>query len=152
MNLLSYYAVVEDALNQLDIKSENARCEGEGEWMILKDGREIYLDVWVPGQKSQWQYYSAENPEPVFQMICPIARVSKDTDKQRLFEDLMQLNFHLYYGSFMLNGPENIIALQYRRLATGLNQRELLEPLNAIGYYAVNLGTVLIEKFQLEKL
>lgn len=152
MNLLSYYAVVEDALKQLDIKPESARCEGEGEWMIVKDGREIYLDVWVPEQKSQWQYYLAENPEPVFQIICPIARLSKDTDKQRLFEDLMQLNFHLYYASFMLNGPENIIALQYRRLATGLNQRELLEPLNAIGYYAVNLGTVLIEKFQLEKL
>ena len=152
MNLLSYYAVVEDAITQLGIKADNARCDGEGEWMILKEGFEMYIDIWGPEPKSQWQYYLAENPEPLFQIICPLAKVAVETNLEKLFEDLMQLNFHLYYASFMFNGPEKIIALQYRRLATGLNQREVLEPLNAIGYYATQLSSILLNKFKLEKL
>jgi hypothetical protein len=45
-----------------------------------------------------------------------------------------------------------MLALQYKRLATGINQREVLEPLNALGYYSENLLGLLLDKFKLIKL
>jgi hypothetical protein len=58
----------------------------------------------------------------------------------------------MYYGAFIFNPQDRMLALQYKRLATGINQREVLEPLNALGYYSENLLGLLLDKFKLIKL
>lgn len=152
MNLLNYYAIVEDTFLVLGINPEEARCAGEGEWMLQKGDTEIYIDVWVPEGVNQWQYYLAENPEPVLQITVPMAVVPETADFKALSLDILALNAQMYYGSFIFNPQDRMLALQYKRLATGINQREVLEPLNALGYYSENLLGLLTEKFKLIKL
>lgn len=152
MNLLNYYAIVEDTLLVLGISPEEARCAGEGEWLIHKGETEIYIDVWVPENVNQWQYYQAENPEPVLQITVPLAVVPQTTDFSALSADVLALNAQMYYASFIFNPSDRMLALQYKRLATGINQREVIEPINAIGYYSENLLGLLIEKFKLIKI
>jgi hypothetical protein len=150
MTLLNYYAIVEDALTIVGIKPEDARCANEGEWQLQKGESEIYIDIWVPESVNQWQYYVAENPEPIMQIMIPIGALQAITNRELLMADLLQLNAQLYYGSFIYNPQQNMVALQYKRLATGINQREVLEPINALGYYAENLSLMLKERFQLK--
>jgi hypothetical protein len=150
MTLLNYYAIVEDALRVVGIEPEEARCANEGEWQLQKGESEIYIDIWVPESVNQWQYYVAENPEPILQIMIPIGTLQAITNRELLMADLLQLNAQLYYGAFIYNPQQNMIALQYKRLATGINQREVLEPINALGYYAENLSVMLKERFQLK--
>lgn len=149
MNLLNYYAIVEDALMVLGVDAKEARTAGEGEWQLQKGEIEIYIDIWVPEKVNQWQYYPAENPEPVFQVMIPVGSLQAITNRELLMTDLLQLNAQLYYGAFVYNPAENMVALQYKRLATGINQREVMEPINALGYYAENLSNILRERFKL---
>lgn len=150
MTLLNYYAIVEDALRIAGVKPEEARCANEGEWQLQKAEAEIYIDIWVPESVNQWQYYVAENPEPILQIMIPIGTLQAITNRELLMADLLQLNAQLYYGAFIYNPQENMVALQFKRLATGINQREVLEPINALGYYAENLSIMLKERFQLK--
>ena len=149
MTLLNYYAIVEDALRVVGIEPEEARCANEGEWQLQKGESEIYIDLWVPENVNQWQYYVAENPEPILQIMVPIGSLQTITNRELLMADLLQLNAQLYYGAFIYNPQQNMVALQYKRLATGINQREVLEPVNALGYYAENLSIMLKERFHL---
>lgn len=150
MTLLNYYAIIEDALRVVGIQPEEARCANEGEWQLQKGESEIYIDVWVPESVNQWQYYVAENPEPILQIMIPIGALQAITNRELLMADLLQLNAQLYYGAFIFNPEQNMVALQFKRLATGINQREVLEPINALGYYAENLSIMLKERFQLK--
>jgi hypothetical protein len=150
MTLLNYYAIVEDALRVVGIQPEEARCAKEGEWQLQKGESEIYIDLWVPESVNQWQYYVAENPEPLLQIMIPIGSLQAITNRELLMADLLQLNAQLYYGAFIFNPEQNMVALQFKRLATGINQREVLEPINALGYYAENLSIMLKDRFQLK--
>lgn len=150
MSLENYYAVVEDAIRLMGVNPEETRCAGKGEWLLQRDDLEIYMDVWQPEEVNQWQYYQAENPEPVFQITVPLGTLSPENHPQVLFMDMLSLNAQLYYGNFVFNPQENMIAIQFKRLATGLNQREVMEPLNALGYYGIQFREIFRKKFGLK--
>jgi hypothetical protein len=44
------------------------------------------------------------------------------------------------------------VSILYKRILHGLNETEIVEPIEAIGYYAENLREYLSEKYKVEKL
>lgn len=150
MSLENYNAIVEDAIRMLGVNPEDTRCAEKGEWLLQRDDLELYMDVWQPSDVNQWQYYQAENPEPVFQVTVPLGTLSRELDPGNFFMDMLVLNAQLYYGTFVFNPQENLVAIQYKRLATGINQREVMEPLNALGYYGLQFREIFRRKFGLK--
>jgi hypothetical protein len=66
-------------------------------------------------------------------------------------EELAHLNFHLFSACFIANAEQKIISIQYKRVLDGLNETEIIEPLEAVGYYAENLREYLAEKYHVKK-
>mgnify|MGYP000954990947 CR=1 FL=1 len=135
----------------LNLKPEQIRCEKEGEYIVNRDKTALYIDLWQPEEVSQWQYFGRENIAGVFQIIAPVCFYPADEHLPMFLEELAHLNFHLFFGAFIANNQERIVSIQYKRVLTGLNETEIIEPLEAVGYYAENLSEYLKEKYHVKK-
>ena len=67
-------------------------------------------------------------------------------------EELAHLNFHLFSAKFVANAQQKIVSIQYKRILEGLNETEIIEPIEAVGYYAENLKEYLAEKYHVKKI
>jgi len=153
MDLKPHFATVEDAIQTLGIDPETTRCEGQGQWLLNRGEIELYIDIWQPDQHSQWEYFRDEEPSAVFQIAAPICFLPEDPALYKTFlEEVLYINFHMFYGSFTVNMDEKIAAIRYRRLVEGSNRVEIIEPIEAIGYYAESLLPYLVEKYQAKKI
>lgn len=153
MDLKPIYEKVEDALSTIGLEPELARCEGEGQWLINREEIELYIDVWQPEEHGQWEYFKDEEPAGVFQIVAPICMLPENEAHYKTFlEEILYMNFHMFYGSFTLNKEENMVAIRFRRLVEGINRVEMIEPLESIGFYAESLQKYLIEKYKAKKI
>jgi len=142
----------ENALKHFNLSPDQTRCEGEGEYLINRDKTELYVDIWQPEKASQWQYFDRESPSAIFQIVAPICKYPATDHLSMFLEELAHMNFHLFYGSFIANSEQKIISIHFKRITAGLNESEIVEPIEAIGYYAENLKEYLQEKYRVEKL
>ncbi len=136
----------------LNLSPDQIRCENEGEYIIKRDNTEMYIDLWQPQEQSQWQYFDRENIAGVFQIVAPICHYPPDEHLPIFLEELAHLNFHLFFGKFIANADQRVISIQYKRVLHGLNETEIIEPLEAVGYYAENLKEYLMEKYHVKKI
>ncbi len=136
----------------LQLKPEQTRCENEGEYIINRDKTEVYVDLWQPKEPTQWQYFDRETVAGVFQIVAPVCFYPEPEHLPMFLEELAHLNFHLFYGSFIANSQEKVVSIQYKRVLDGLNDTEIIEPLEAVGYYAENLKEYLAEKYHVKKI
>jgi hypothetical protein len=137
----------------LTLKPEQTRCENEGEYIIKRGEKtELYVDIWQPTESSQWQYFNRENIAGVFQIVAPVCRYPVEEHIGTFMEELAHLNFYLFSASFIANSEQKIVSIQYKRVLEGLNETEVIEPLEAVGYYAENLKEYLAEKYHVEKI
>lgn len=134
------------------LEPKDIRCENEGEYIVNRDKTELYIDIWQPKESSQWQYFDRENVAGVFQIVAPICKYPNDEHLALFLEELAHLNFHLFFGSFIANSTERMVSIQFKRVLHGLNETEIVEPLEAVGYYAENLKEYLAEKYHVKKI
>lgn len=152
MELNKFYAITEDAIQTLGLDPTEARGE-EGQWFLHRAELEIYIDVWQPTEHSQWEYFKEDEPTPMFQVVAPICFLPEDEKKRsELLEEILYINFHLFYVSFSVNHQENLLVLSFRRLLEGLNRVEMIEPIESIGYYGQTLQPYLCEKYGAKKI
>jgi hypothetical protein len=137
----------------LQLKPEQTRCENEGEYIIQRgESTELYVDIWQPTETTQWQYFDRQNIASIFQIVSPICEYPADEHLATFMEELAHLNFHLFSASFIANSEQRIISIQFKRVLEGLNETEIIEPLEAVGYYAENLKEYLAEKYHVKKI
>ena len=136
----------------LNLTPEQIRCENEGEYIINRDKTELYIDLWQPTEPSQWQYFDRDNVAGIFQIVAPVCFYPADEALPTFLEELAHLNFHLFMAKFIANSQERVVSLQYKRVLHGLNETEIIEPIEAVGYYAENLKEYLAEKYHVKKI
>lgn len=152
MDLQNHYDVLEDALQTLNIDPETARCEGKGQWLIQRGDVELYIDIWQPQEHNQWEYFNEDDVIPIFQVVAPVCSIPDNAaDLTRFMEELLYVNHHMFYGSFTVNRQEKMAAIGYKRLVEGCNRVEMIEPIEALGYYAENLGNFFAKKYGVKK-
>ena len=144
--------IFESSLRHFKLSPEQTRCENEGEYIIGSENAELYVDIWQPETSSQWQYFDREQTVGIFQIVAPVCYYPEEGNQAMFFEELAHLNFHLFYGKFIANAEQKVVSLQYKRIINGLNESEIVEPVEAIRYYAENLKEYLAEKYHVKKL
>jgi len=153
MDLKPYSEKVEDALETIGVEPANARCEGEGQWLVHRNTIEIYVDIWQPEEHQQWEYFKDPEPASIFQVVAPVCFLPEDPGlRLKFMEEVLYMNFHMFYGSFTVNFEENMAAIRYRRLLDGINRVEIIEPIESIGFYAESLVPYLSEKYGAKKI
>ncbi len=144
--------VFESSLRHFKLSPEQTRCENEGEYIIGSENSELYIDIWQPESASQWQYFDREQTVGIFQIVAPVCHYPEEAHRAMFFEELSHLNFHLFYGKFIANAEQQVVSIQFKRIVNGLNESEIVEPVEAIRYYAENLKEYLQEKYHVKKL
>ncbi len=152
MQIKEAISVFESSLRHFKLSPEQTRCENEGEYIIGSENAELYVDIWQPEVSSQWQYFDREQKAGIFQIVAPICQYPEEGNLSMFFEELAHLNFHLFYGKFIANAEQKVVSLQFKRIVNGLNESEVVEPVEAIRYYAENLKEYLHEKYHVKKL
>ncbi|MDA8886248.1 YbjN domain-containing protein [Bacteroidia bacterium] len=137
----------------LQLKPEQTRCENEGEYIVKRgDATELYIDIWQPKESTQWQYFDRNNIAGIFQIVAPVCEYPADEHLGMFMEELAHLNFHLFSAKFIANSEQRIVSIQFKRVLEGINETEIIEPLEAVGYYAENLKEYLAEKYHVKKI
>jgi hypothetical protein len=139
---------VELALEQLGVNPEEVRCSEPGQWLVFRDDFEIYLDVWDQQELTPWNYFKPEGELGVFQVSVPVFYMPEKR-KEELLEELLAVNMNLFYGAFTYNPNEQVVLLKYKRLAEHLQVADVVETVEALGYYAEMTFKVLSEEFGL---
>ena len=140
-------------LKHLNMKPREIRCENEGEYIIVRgESTELYIDIWQPKESSQWQYFDREQIAGIFQIVSPICEYPPQEHISQFMEELAHLNFHLFSAKFIANAEQKVVSIQFKRVLEGLNETEIIEPLEAVGYYAENLKEYLAEKYHVKKM
>lgn len=154
MQIKEAIKVFQETVNKhLQLKPEQIRCENEGEYIIKRgDSTELYIDIWQPDVASQWQYFDRDNVAAIFQVVSPVCHYPADEHLAMFMEELAHLNFHLFGARFIANSEQRVVSIQYKRVTHGLNEVEIVEPLEAVGYYSENLKEYLAEKYHVKKI
>ena len=136
MKLQDYYQQFEDALLKLGVPAEQARCEEPGQWVLFRDNTEIYVDIWQPDTMTEFNYYEAEEPPVIFQVLSPVVALPDRSRQDEFYSELLQMNFNMFFGSFFINLAENVAAVKYRRVALAITESEMIESIESVGYYS----------------
>jgi hypothetical protein len=140
---------VELALQQLGVNPEEVRCSEAGQWLVFREEFEIYLDVWEQQELTPWNYFKPEGALSVFQVSVPVFYMP-DNRREELLEELLAVNMNLFYGAFTYNPNEQVVLLKYKRLSENLQVSDVVETIEALGYYAEMTFKVLSEEFGLK--
>lgn len=135
MSIESTSAIIEDALQQFGVDPNNARNEEAGQWTVYRNELEIYLDAWNLGTEQQALFYFQAENQPVFQVICPFCTVPTERYEEFL-EEILEVNIPLYKVSLAVRNEGGVVCVKYRCLANNLTVAEVMEALDAVGYYA----------------
>jgi len=139
---------VENALRQLSVEPEEVRCSEEGQWLIFREEFEIYLDVWTQTEVNVWNYFKPDGELAVFQVSVPVFFIP-DERREELLQELLAVNMNLFYAAFTINPNEKVVMLKYKRLADNLQIAEVIEAIEACGYYAEMTFRALKDEFKL---
>ena len=153
MDLKPFYDIAEDAIKTLGVDPESSRCDSDGQWIIVRELIEIYLDIWQPQGHNQWEYFKEDEPTAVFQVVAPVCYIPDNDEDLKLFmEEILYINHHMFYGAFTVSMEERMAVISFKRLLEGVNRVEMIEPIESIGFYAENLSNYLTEKYKIKKI
>jgi len=151
MELKALQQKFESALASMGLNPEETRCSDDGQWLLYKDETEVYIDIWQPEEKSQWQFNDHDSTQALFQVVSPTCFIPTDQNRTAFLEELLYLNFHMYYGNFTFNEQENMAAVRFKGIAADMSEKELINALESVSYYSQNLANYLSEKYGVEK-
>jgi len=139
---------VELALQELGLNAEEVRCAEEGQWLLFREQFEIYLDVWNQEEVTPWNYFRPEGELAVFQVSVPVCFLP-DKRTEEFMQELLSVNMNLFYAAFTVNPTEKVVLLKHKRLADQLQVHDVVEAIEACGYYAEMSFNVLKDEFGL---
>jgi hypothetical protein len=141
----------ENALKKMGINPEDTRCADQGQWILYKDDTEVYIDMWKPEERSQWQFNDHPESQVLFQVVSPCCFMPKGLDRSTFLSELLHLNFHMYYANFTYNEEENMAAVRFKGIAAEMSEYEMINALESVSFYSQNLSNYLAEKYAVEK-
>jgi hypothetical protein len=141
----------ENALQSMGVNPEDTRCAEEGQWILYKDDTEVYIDMWKPEERSQWQFNEFPESQTLFQVVSPCCYLPNDEARATFLEEMLYLNFHMYYANFTFNEDENMAAVRYKGIAQDMTEKEMINALESVSFYSQNLSNYLSEKYAVEK-
>lgn len=150
MDLKEQYKIVEESIAHLGVNPEDARCAEDGQWMLYRSELEIYIDVWLE-EPNEWSYHPDAHNMITFQVVCPICGLATDDKKKFFYEDLLQMNFYIQMASFVINKNENMLTCSFKRATLSLEKKEIIEVIDAVGYYADLAWKMLNQPYKLKK-
>ena len=150
MELKEYYTMMEEAIAHLGVKPEEARSQDEGQWLVHRGDLELYIDVWQE-EASEWTYHPGAHNTVTFQVVCPISRLCSDDKRLFLYEDLLQMNFYTHFVSFVINKKEDMLTCAFKRVMNNITKSDIIEAIDATGYYADLAWKMLNQPYELEK-
>ncbi len=146
-----YAELIEKTFEGFGIDPKETRCEGEGAWLLTRGHVGVYVDLWESDQPSQWQSFHEASAGPVFQVVCPVCTLPTEDMLKVFEEELLELNFHLFYGSFIINRQEKMVALIHKRLASGLQGNDIQNAVMSLSFYAEQLAPYFEEKYGVKR-
>ncbi len=135
MTYIEYNSLIENTLAFLGLNPTEARSAEDGQWVIFNGGTEIYIDLWEQKEENGWMYFESDEPVFVFQTISPVCYLPT-SNVEAFYEELLQNNLNLLFGSYTINKEQNMLAVKYRRICNGLKQEDIVEALESVGYYS----------------
>lgn len=151
MSIVKLYQLIEDSLSHLGLNPEDARCAEDGQWLVYRDKIEIYIDLWQETELNEWMYYPDAANTFTFQVAAPICKFPKQEMLLHFYEDVLQMNYLSQYVSFVINKSEKILSCNYKRITENLTKADVVEAIEAVGYYADLSWKMLNEPYQLKK-
>lgn len=150
MNFEESVKLVESTLKHLGVNPEEARCEDQGQWLLYRDDREIYIDVWNATEPETTFLFDPHLKDPViFQVISPVGFLP-DENVTAFMAELLHLNLNLQYAGFTVNEEEKMFAVKFRRTCDGLTADEIAKSIDSTGYYANLSAQIFAAKYDLK--
>ncbi len=151
MSIDKYYQLVEESLGHLGLNAEDARCAEDGQWLVFRSDIEIYIDVWKEPELNEWMYFPDAANTYTFQVAAPISQLPAEDKKSFFYEDLLQMNQFTQFASFVINKEQNMLTANFRRVTENLSKSDIIEAIEAIGYYADLAWKMLNQPYDLKK-
>ncbi|MDP2175968.1 MAG: hypothetical protein Q8K70_08675 [Bacteroidota bacterium] len=151
MNLEKYSQLIESSLASLGLNPTDSRCAEEGQWLLFNGETEIYIDLWEEKNDNPWLYFENDEPIFIFQVIAPICHLPAENITS-FYESLLHNNLNLINASYTINKEQNILAVKIRKTSKFITQEEIIDLIEAIGYYSEITYDSLAEIYTLEKI
>lgn len=151
MDLQTQYKLIEESIAHLGVNVEDARCAEEGQWLLFRDDLELYIDVWKE-EANEWSYHPNSINEFTFQVVCPIAKLTSEDKKPFFYEDLLQMNFYTQKVSYFVNKEEGMFACSHKRIMNSISKTDIIEAIDAVGYYSDLAWKMLNQPYDLKKI
>ncbi len=151
MDIDKYYLLIEESLKHLGLNPDEARCAEAGQWLVFRSDTEIYIDVWKEQNLNEWMYYPDAANTFNFQIAAPISKLPSADRRPYFYEDLLQMNQMTQYASFVINKEEEMVLAVFRRVTENLDKTDIIESIEAVGYYAELAWKMLNQSYDLRK-
>lgn len=151
MDFESNSQLIESTFAFLGLNPTETRASEKGQWIIYNGDTEIYIDLWELEKENAWLYFESDEPVFAFQVVSPVCFLP-ETGHEQLYEELLHNNLNMFYASYIINKDQNMLALKYRRPAKGLNQEEIIEAIESIGFYSESTFKALQDRYAIEKI
>jgi hypothetical protein len=151
MNFEIFSQMIESSLAALGINPVDSRCAEDGQWLLFNGDTEIYIDLWEEKNDNPWLYFENELPIFIFQVISPICHLPEEPTLH-FYESLLHNNLNLINASYTINKEQNILAVKVRKTSKFITQEEIIDLIEAIGYYSEITYETLSEIYSLEKI
>lgn len=134
----------------MGIEPSDARNEDHGQWFLMNEDMPIYIDAWQEEESTPWNYFKFREDPTIFQITVPFC-YGPTLKRNEFLEELLVVNLNLHYGKFSYNPQENVVALAYRKPGSQMQESELKDVIDALGYYAEMAYHVLKDEFNLKR-
>lgn len=143
---------VESAIDSLGVKASEIRGDEKGQWQIFRGPISLFIDVWAPEHNTDWNYTVEQINNTTFQVIAPITKLPETDKLFSFYEELLHMNFHLYKASLIINMKDSVLAVKFKQLADGLTEKDVIDALECVGYYAEMLTEYFVKKYGVKKI
>ena len=143
--------LIESTFAQLGLNPAETRGAEKGQWVLFNGDTEIYVDLWEVEKENAWLYFETDEPVFAFQVISPVCYLPKEGLEQ-LYEELLHNNLNMFYTSYTINREQNMLAVKFRRPATGLTIEEITEAVESTGYYSESTFRALEDRYRISRI
>lgn len=123
-DLQAHYAMVENAIEAMGVKPEEARGDEEGQWTLEQNDALLMIDLW----------FVEEEGRPFFQILSPVIELETVDDHFGLFRKLLEDNYRVQGSGFCL--LQDAIYLNTVRPVAEIDQHTVGELIKRTAFYA----------------
>lgn len=134
-----YYKRVEDSIALAGIDPVLTRSETEGQWNLLKDTLEVWIDV----------MHVEQNGRTYFQVMSPICEVP-DHRKEEFYKEMLDLNYQMIDAHFVTFQEGAYIKIM--REIDNMKPEDMLLAMNRVGHYGSIYEEEFIKKYETAKI